>query len=246
MGELAAAVAHEINNPLGGILEAIRIIQDRPCDQERIGKFLPLVSEGLEQIRRSVQRMLSFSQKHVAEKRVVQIEDVVAQSVEFLGHRARHEEADLRLNLRGGSAYVHGDPHALCQVFVNLVNNALDSLRGRPERCVEVTSERPTPGEIAVQVSDTGCGIPPELASRVFDPFFTTKPTGKGTGLGLSISANIIREHGGTITLAPREGGGTVFTVKLATVPAPGARENGSRTPDAVKGPGPIFPRTRP
>ena len=226
LGELAAAVAHEINNPLGGILESIRIIQDKSCDYERMNKFFPLIVEGLEQIRRSVQRMLSFSQRHVIEKRPTCIEEIVLQSVEFLGEHARREHATtIELDLSSSSTFVTGDPHALSQVFVNLINNALDSLKSDGPRRVWVTCRRLDSGEVVVAVSDTGCGIPPEDRARVFDPFFTTKPTGKGTGLGLSICANIVSEHGGTITLAARAEGGTTFTVKLPTRPAPTAQD---------------------
>ena len=218
LGELAAAVAHEINNPLGGILEAIRIIQDRPCDYEKVSKFLPLMEEGLQQIQRSVERMLKFSQRHVSEKRPVCIEEIVSQSVEFLSEHARREHATtIELDLGGGSTRVMGDPHALSQVFVNLLNNALDALKPEGSQRIWVTLRRPGPGEVAVEVHDSGCGIRSEDRGRVFDPFFTTKPTGKGTGLGLSICANIVNEHGGTITHSARREGGTTFTVTLPT-----------------------------
>lgn len=236
LGELAAAVAHEINNPLGGILESIRIIQDKSCDYERMNKFFPLIVEGLEQIRRSVQRMLSFSQRHVIEKRPTCIEEIVLQSVEFLGEHARRKHATtIELDLSSSNTFVTGDPHALSQVFVNLINNALDSLKSDGQRQVRVTCRRLDSGETTVAVSDTGCGIRPEDRGRVFDPFFTTKPTGKGTGLGLSICANIVSEHGGTITLAARGEGGTIFTVKLPTRPAP-TSQNTNRGKKKYKG----------
>ena len=215
LGELAAAVAHEINNPLGGIMESVRIIRDNPGNWEKINRFLPLIMQGLERIQSSVQRVLAFGQRAPARRQSVRLADVVFQSIEFLQPRAHQQQVQTNSSIETPDVRVYADSHALSQTIINLLNNALDSLIGRPDGQIDLRLALQDDQTVSLSIADNGCGVPEHLREKIFDPFFTTKTNGKGTGLGLSISANIIAEHRGTILLKPRPGGGTIFTITL-------------------------------
>ena len=215
LGELAAAVAHEINSPLGGIMESVRIIQDNPGNWEKINRFLPLIMQGLQRIQSSVQRVLAFGRPAPSQREPIRLADVVFQSIEFLSPRARTQQVQIDSDIQAPDVLTYADPHALAQMIINLLNNALDSLQGRPDGRIDLKLSLQDSATILLDIGDNGSGVPEHLRERVFDPFFTTKATGKGTGLGLSISANIVAEYRGQISLKPRPGGGTVFTVLL-------------------------------
>ena len=214
LGELAVAVAHEINSPLSGILECLRIVEGSEDRAAALEQFGGLMRRGLEQIHSTVERILSFSRTAPAGRKRVALEEVVRNVVELMQLRARAEGADLR-TVELSRCEMVVDVDGMGQVLMNLINNALDAVRGAAVRQVRVGMSAPTAEEVTLSVADTGGGIEPRLIERIFDPFFTSKPTGQGTGLGLSVSANIVRAHGGRIVVLPREGGGTVFQVKL-------------------------------
>ena len=215
LGELAAAVAHEINNPLGGIMESVRIIRDNPGNWEKINRFLPLIMQGLERIQASVQRVLTFGQRVPAQHQSVRLADVIFQSIEFLQPRARQQQVQINSTIETPDVRVYADSHTLSQTIINLLNNALDSLIGRADGQIDLRLGLQDEQTVLLSIADNGCGVPEHFREKIFDPFFTTKTNGKGTGLGLSISANMIAEHRGTISLSPRPGGGTIFTITL-------------------------------
>lgn len=215
LGELAAAVAHEINSPLGGIMESVRIIQDNPGNWEKINRFLPLIMQGLERIQSSVQRVLAFGRPTPAHREPIRLADVIFQSIEFLRPRARQQQTQIDSSIEAPDVRIYTDPHALAQVIINLLNNALDSLAGRTDGQIYLRLSLQDAETARLDISDNGGGVPEHLREKIFDPFFTTKTNGKGTGLGLSISANIVAEYRGQISLKPRPGGGTIFTVTL-------------------------------
>ena len=217
LGELAAAVAHEINNPLGGIMESVRIIRDNPGNWEKINRFLPLIMQGLERIQASVQRVLAFGQRAPVHRQAIRLADVVFQSIEFLQPRARQQQVQINSSIERPEASVYADSHTISQMIINLLNNSLDSLVGRGEGQIDLMLGMQDEQTVLLSIADNGCGVPEHLREKIFDPFFTTKVDGKGTGLGLSISANIIAEHRGSISLKPRPGGGSIFTVTLAS-----------------------------
>ena len=215
LGELAAAVAHEINSPLAGIMESVRIIRDNPENWEKINRFLPLIMQGLKRIQASVQRVLAFGRPAPVQRQPVRLADVVFQSIEFLRPRTRQQHAQISSAIEAPEVQVYADTHALSQVIINLLNNALDSLVGRADGRVELTLALQDENTVLLSVADNGPGVPEHLREKIFDPFFTTKADGKGTGLGLSVSANIIAENRGQISVSPRPGGGTIFNVTL-------------------------------
>jgi signal transduction histidine kinase len=227
LGELAAAIAHEINSPLGGVMESVRIIRKNAGNWAKVERFLPLVERGLEQIEATVRQMLNFTTLHEESRTDVVLEDVVRQCVDLLRCRQGETGAELVLDLATERTVVVADDHALSQLLINLINNALDAVAGRPVAQVTVATRiLPSSGEVAVQVRDNGPGVPVNLRARIFDPFFTTKPSGKGTGLGLSIAARIAARHGGRIIVSEAEGGGSVFSLVLPLVGQPAEEDN--------------------
>ena len=215
LGELAAALAHEINSPLGGVMESVRIIQRNKDDSEKIDRFLPLAQKGLEQISTTVKQMLRFSSPQEAPRIPMILEDMVTQCVDFLSYRKDESGAEVDMDLSTERTVVQASG-SLTQVLINLVNNAFDAVAENGDGRVEVRTELlGASAEVMVQVIDNGHGIPSHLRARIFEPFFTTKASGRGTGLGLSISARIAARHGGRIVVSDAEDGGTVMSLIL-------------------------------
>ncbi len=213
MGTLAAGIAHEINNPLGGTLNALATlkrrmtkVREQEADPATV-RYLELIEGGLGRMRDVVERVLRFSRTRRA---ITPLARILDDSVWFVRHRVREMQATLHVEVAEDLA-VDGDRAALGQVFLNLLVNALDSLTGEVR---DVKVEGFAEGALAiVRVTDTGCGMSAEQSARAFEYFYTTKVT--GTGLGLSIAHQIIAEHGGTIHLTSVPGQGTRFEVRL-------------------------------
>lgn len=197
VGQLAAGVAHEINSPLDGAIEASRIIERSLQEPAKARHFCEAQRSALERIALIVRRLLTFSRapSHTSWT-VVQVSRLLEESQALLRHRL----AKLKLEMppTADTAYqVRGDELGLVQVLVNLLNNAIDVTpeKGRVRVVVELRES----GRVAISVIDQGPGVSDEAARKLFTPFFTTKEQGKGTGLGLAVSRNIVQEHGGDI-----------------------------------------------
>ena len=217
LGELVSGVAHELNNPLTAVIcFSELILADEKLDAEEREKIRK-INEASIRCRKIIANLLAFARCQRPERRYSDINKVITESVELRANQMRLDNVEVRLGL-GEVPKTMFDCNQLQQVFLNLINNAVDAIKetGRPGR-VSISS-RQMGERIVIDVEDTGKGIPTEIAARIFDPFFTTKEAGRGTGLGLSISYGIIREHGGEIYAAPGKGGGTVFTVELPVV----------------------------
>jgi signal transduction histidine kinase len=215
-GTLASGIAHEINNPLGGMLNvAHRLKQEeerRPDATGQRRRYLQLLVDGLVRIEEIVRRVLQFTPRRV-EPAVVPILDLVRKAAAFAEHRAKRSR--VALSIEGTDAPVLAEPGEMQQVFLNLILNACDALASRPEGGrVEVRARREG-GRVVLDVSDDGPGMTAEQQERCFDLFFTTKEPGKGTGLGLSVAHHIVEQHGGTLTVRSQPGAGTTFTVAL-------------------------------
>jgi len=211
LGQLAGGVAHEINNPLGGILAFAQIMsQDERTAQDL--ENLRLINDAALRAKRIVESLLRFSrvpQEH--ERGEVELAKVVEDALFLLGSQLKDARVGVERLL--APVRVTGNANQLQQVVVNLVVNALQAIGGAGRIAVEAAAA--PGGRVRLAVSDNGPGVPPELAERIFEPFFTTKPEGEGTGLGLSICYRIAEEHGGSIRLERPPQGGARFVVDL-------------------------------
>jgi two-component system NtrC family sensor kinase len=216
VGQLVSGVAHELNNPLTSIAGLSELLLEQERIPEAAREHLQVIHEQADRAGRIVANLLTFARKGTPEQAAVDLEDVAQRTTLLI-------QAELKLRgitlerVRGPSAIVRGDRYEIQQVLLNLLTNAVHALAEVPPgapRGIRVETGRD--GERAfVRVADTGPGITPTLASQIFTPFFTTKQPGQGTGLGLSISYRIVESHGGRLSYAPAEGGGSVFTVLL-------------------------------
>lgn len=217
IGELAAGVVHELNNPLTSITVYAEYLQRKLAAQSSDPNDL----EKLRRIGASAQRILRFSRELVqyarpasAEVESADLSAVVEQSLSFCEHLFEPDEVELRRDLRPvpSVAAVKGQFE---QVIINLLTNAVHAIGGRG--VIEVRVRRTSPAHIALEIGDSGPGVAPADRARIFEPFFTTKPDGKGTGLGLSIVRNIVEQHRGEISVGESHLGGALFVVSLPT-----------------------------
>ena len=232
LGRMSAGLAHEVNNPLSYVLSNMRHVLDGlaalPCPPEGLERREELREAcqdallGAERIARIVQDVRVFARVDDPPRERVAVHRVVEYALSMVSE-----------SLRSGIQLVRdfqsvppvlGSDHALGQVFLNLLVNAVHALRGRPEPRLRVGIRGLGDGRVAVEVQDNGCGIPAEHLGRLFEPFFTTKPAGTGTGLGLSICHGIVTRLGGEIQVESTPQHGTLFRVVLAAVPVDAAQ----------------------
>ena len=219
IGELAAGVAHEINNPLDGLLNCTLRIRRNPKNEGQIQEYLDLMEEAIRRIESTVSQLLNFSRKHELTLTSVSLNEVINEVIGLIEYSAEGKHIQIARRLQDNLTPILGDKHLLEQVALNLGLNAIAAMpNGGVLTFKTGTMEFDSllDEEVAfVQVTDTGIGIPKSVRDRILDPFYTTKITGKGTGLGLSVSNRIVREHGGVIEFESEEGQGSVFTIKL-------------------------------
>jgi len=215
-GKLAAGLAHEINNPLGGMKNAIRALARGDLSPEKTSLYLDLVTDGLARVEQTVKKFLTFTPRRV-EPRPTDLADVASKSVALAMHRIQKRGIEVLTEFpeHPADAMVFGDPHELQQVALNLVLNAADAIPdGRTDGQVRVEVER-RGDDVVLRVADNGTGMSAEDQDRCFDMFFTTKEVGEGSGMGLAVVHNIVTNHGGRIELTSNLGGGTIFDVFL-------------------------------
>jgi signal transduction histidine kinase/ActR/RegA family two-component response regulator len=216
LGGLLAGVAHELNNPLSVVLGLSHVMKETALDvktAERADK----VSKAAERCARIVKTFLAMARQQPARTSNVSVDSIIASAVDVAGYSIRSSDIELTVNAEPNLPQIWADPDQLSQVFINLLVNAEQALhRWDGERRIGISSsfERAT-GLVVVKVTDTGPGIPKEILPRIFEPFFTTKDVGSGTGIGLSFCHRIVQSHGGTIQVAPYNGGGTEFIISL-------------------------------
>lgn len=228
LGKLAAGVAHELNNPLGGILMYANIL----LEQSRQGPMIQDLREIVEQALRCkeiVRGLLDFARRRGEELARVQLNEVLEKCVGLMSKQATFLNIQWEKQLQSDLPQVAGEPDQLSQVFTNLIVNAADAMEGKGTLGIRTWAEGEPP-QVHVEISDTGSGIPEEHLQRVFDPFFTTKEVGKGTGLGLSIAYGIVRRMGGDIQVKSKLGQGTTFHLRFPLEPPaqlPGEAQEG-------------------
>ncbi|MBI2932625.1 MAG: GHKL domain-containing protein [Planctomycetes bacterium] len=213
-GTLAAGIAHEINNPLAGMINAARTMQAGSLPPEKRQEYFELIVEGLERIRTIAQKVLQFRPKEL-QPQPVSLKDVVARAAGFMDHRARQKGVDIRNELPEDLPRVEADPLELQQAILNILMNAADACVLN-EGVIRIT-HRVEDAWVTVLVEDNGCGMSDEELAHCMDLFYTTKDVGEGTGLGLSVAHNIVQNHGGKIEIRSRQGQGTTVSVRLPT-----------------------------
>jgi two-component system NtrC family sensor kinase len=230
VGKLVSGVAHELNNPLAGVIGFAEILMGRPGD-ERLKKSLARIREEAERASRIVRNLLTFARKHKPENVMVSVNAVLEKTLELRAYDLRVNKIKVVADLAPALPTTLADPNQLLQVFMNVITNAEQAMREAHGRGALRLTTSGADGFIRVAIQDDGPGIAPANLKKVFDPFFTTKPVGKGTGLGLSICDGIIKEHGGTISVASALGQGTTFTIELPVVSGPARRAEAPRPP---------------
>ena len=212
VGLIAASVAHEINNPLCGIMGLVKTLRGRTLPENKFNEYIKTIQEGLERMRGTVQGLLDLVRERPLEITRVDAAEVVEECLRLCGMSARKKQVELKLSLQRTEAMVAADRSRLAQVMINLLLNAVYATPAGGS--VEFSAVRD--GErIGLRVSDTGVGMPREVLERVCEPFFTTKPTGQGTGLGLAVVSSIVKAHKGELAIDSAPGAGTTITVWL-------------------------------
>jgi two-component system NtrC family sensor kinase len=234
IGEFVAGVAHELNNPLTGVVGYAQLLNDSDVDLVTQKTYSRRIVQSAMRCQRIVQNLLSFARQHPPERRAVNLNDVLESVVDLLQYELRTSNIEVTKRFASDLPSLMGDGHQLQQVFLNIINNARQAMEGRPDSSIVITTERSDTG-VRLVFQDNGPGISSENLSRIFDPFFTTKDVGKGTGLGLSLSYGIIQEHGGRISARSEPGKGAAFIIDLpimhaVPVASPTAPTNSSKT----------------
>ena len=216
VGTLAAGVAHEVNNPLAGVLASIENLRDNPDDDEMRDRYLQLIADGLRRIERTVANLLNFARTREIKLEPTSINHNLKHVVELVAYQLRAGLVEVKWDLDSHPAVVEADHFQMEQLFLNLALNALDAMREGGSLHLRT---RVRGGKVIAEVRDTGHGIPAEIRDRIFDPFFTTREVGEGTGLGLAVSGSIVAAHGGTVELETSVGRGTTFRIIMNAMP---------------------------
>jgi C4-dicarboxylate-specific signal transduction histidine kinase len=225
LGEMAAAIAHELNQPLTGIRNYARnafyMLEKAVGTEEEVKGNLRLISGQVDRAAKIINQMRELTRRSDRHFGSLDINSVVRESVEFLLPQMKLSEVEVQLSLAEQLPEIQGDRIRLAQVFLNLLANARQAMEESPARRLRIRSYRTagSPEEVVVEIADTGKGFSPEVAGKLFVPFFTTKKSGHGTGLGLSISRSILKDHQGSIEAHGEEGRGATFVIRL---PVPG------------------------
>jgi PAS domain S-box-containing protein len=214
LGKLAAGIAHEINNPLGGILiYSSLLMEDLPKEDPKRQDLARIVQE-TDRCKEIVRSLLEFARQTEPRMESVDINRAITEGLFFLENQALFHNIRILKNLDPALPPAMGNAGQLKQVFMNILINAAEAMHGSGDLTI-TTSSAPDQKSILIEFADTGEGIPEENLSRIFEPFFTTKDVGKGTGLGLSTSYGIVESHGGKIGVKSRVGEGTTFAIEL-------------------------------
>lgn len=216
VGELAAGVAHEVNNPINTMINCAQLIQD---GDDPIRNSAVVIEEG-QRIAEIVRDLLQFARDDRDKAQPTAIGEVIERTLRLIGENWKRHGVRLSVDLAADLPLVHARPQQMQQVLLNLLINAKEALvhAGSQDRRVELRGAV-AGGGVRLEVADNGPGIAPEVAGRIFEPFVTTKRARGGTGLGLSISKSIVEGYGGTLTVASSPGQGAVFTVWLPLAP---------------------------
>jgi two-component system NtrC family sensor kinase len=214
LGQLAAGVAHEINNPLSGILIDASLILEELDEESTIRNDIQNIIVDTHRCKDIVKNLLVYSRQTEMKRELFNTNDVIEQTLSFLGHHALLQNITINKEFSPSMLMCEGDKNQLVQVFTNIIINAAHAIPGKGDITIRTSRDKPK-GKIYIEFSDTGCGIPEVVLPRIFDHFFTTKEEGKGTGLGLGTVKSIIEKHRGVIKVKETSPEGTTFLIEL-------------------------------
>jgi two-component system, NtrC family, sensor kinase len=220
IGELISGIAHELNNPLTGVMGYSQLLQLRKDLDERAKENLLKINNLALRCQKIVQNLLSFARKQKPERTLSDINEILEKTVELRSYELQVNNIEISRELDCKLPKTIADAHQLQQVFLNLLTNAEQAMLEAQSkgRLIIRTRSDASNARIIVEIIDDGPGIPESHLTRIFDPFFTTKEVGKGTGLGLSLSYGIIKEHGGNIYARSQLGEGSTFVIELPII----------------------------
>jgi signal transduction histidine kinase len=217
LGRLAASVVHEINNPLAGILNYLRLMKKitgrgslSEQDRQRFCDYLEIVERETDRCSKIVSGLLTFSRKSPPARSRVSVADLIRRCVLLSQHRLKLGHIELVTEVADRLPEIEGDANQLQQCVINLVFNGIDAMPDGGRLLVRAALEN-DPAQVVISVGDTGPGISPENLPNIFEPFFTTKREGHGVGLGLSTVFGIMQDHGGRVEVDSRPGEGATF-----------------------------------
>jgi two-component system NtrC family sensor kinase len=218
VGELAAGVAHELNNPLAAVLMYSQLLNTRDDLDETVRSDIDTVFKEAQRATRITGSLLSFARRQKPDKSPISINEVIEKSLELSTSQMKANNIEITRELERELPAIMADFYQLQEVFLNLINNAEQAMTEAHGRgSLNVKTEKS--GEmIRIVFSDDGPGIAEGILKRIFDPFFTTKDVGKGTGLGLSICYGVVQEHGGHIYAESKPSKGATFVIELPVV----------------------------
>jgi PAS domain S-box-containing protein len=221
IGQLVSGVAHELNNPLAGMMAFSQLLLTQPTVDENQRRALASIDVEARRAAKIVNNLLAFARRHQPEQQATDVNQILRDTLELRSYALRVQQIDVALLLDEAAPVTWADPFQLQQVFLNLLSNAEQALEGwSGTRRIDMRT-RWRDDIIEIRICDTGPGIPEDERADIFNPFLTARPVGKAASLGLSISAGIIREHGGEILVTSEPGAGAAFTIVLPFVAPP-------------------------
>lgn len=236
LGGLLAGVAHELNNPLSVVMGQTTLLMEGQAE-EKTKNRAEKIFKAADRCSRIVKSFLALARRKPPERKELDVNGIIHNSLELLSYQFRNENVALKLELADPLPAIIGDGDQLTQVFTNLALNAAQAMHNwEGPHSLTITSAQRDDKVIEIRVIDTGPGIPKDIKTRVFEPFFTTKSGSGGTGVGLSLCLNIIEGHGGRLALEDTPGGGATFRI---TLPIAAAQEKQKEEVIADKGPQP-------
>lgn len=216
MGKFVAGIAHELNNPLTGVIGFSQMLQESGISEKQEGLLNRIIGSA-ERCRKIVQSLLSFSRRYKPERKLVDVNDLLESALEILNYELTTSNLNVLKDLSPDLPEIMMDPHQIRQVFLNIISNAIQAAEERQDGRLQISTQRKH-DQIRIRFQDNGKGISAEDLPNIFNPFFTTKPVGSGTGLGLSLAYGIVHEHGGTITAESQPEHGATFTIDLPVI----------------------------
>ena len=213
-GQLGAGIAHEVKNPLAGILGYAQLTLRKLDEDSPFRKNLDVIEKETRRCTEIIGNLLKFARQEATETKITDMNEVVDAALTIVDHQLSINNVKITRELDLKLPEIHASANQLQQVIMNFAINAQQAM-GEDGGNLIVRTHTNNDGAVVVEVEDDGPGIPKDIRANIFDPFFTTKPAGQGTGLGLSVTYGIVRDHGGDIRIEDPPGGGTRFVVTL-------------------------------